>query len=149
MFGQKKADSIHISHPKAKTARGYNIRKMPIGAYLTAMDGLQEFPAKAMEAVFPDMSAQDILNALQNCNADTVGQMLFRALTVVPDEAITLIARLTGIDPLDLKEDENIGLDGLVEIIEAWIEVNNLENFMNAARGLMAKVKSAANGSKT
>ena len=45
-----------------------------------------------------------------------------------------LLAALTGIPEEQLLNDPGIGLDGLMEILNAWLEVNNIENFISAAR---------------
>jgi hypothetical protein len=146
MFGK----STEASIPKARKVCGYEIKKMPIGRYLQVMEDLQDFPALAIEAVFPDMTFEQILQSLKDCNGDTLGQMLVRAMGVVPREAVALLARMTDIPEEELLQNESIGLDGLVMIIEAWVEVNRLENFMNAARRVIGKIRSAAaNGSKS
>lgn len=136
-----KKNSVSLSLPEAHTVRGYQIKRMPIGVFLQAMRGLQDFPAKALDGIFPGMRLEEILASLKVCDTALIGQMIVRALGVVPDEAVALLANITGIPAKDLLTDENIGLDGLLEIIDAWIEVNGLENFMNAARALLAKVK--------
>ena len=148
MFKTSKSESVQASRPKSRRVRGYQIQKMPIGAYLSAMDSLQSFPGKAMEAVFPGMGAEEIFAVLKGIDGDMLGQLLFRALAVVPEELMRLLAQLTGIDYDQLVADEAVGLDGLVEIVDAWMEVNGLENFMTAARGLLQKVQGAATGSK-
>ena len=69
-----------------------------------------------------------------------------RALTVLPDEAVTVFAELAGLDEKALRDDPNVGLDGLLEMIEAWMEVNNLENFIGAARALWRRARAGRTG---
>ena len=65
---------------------------------------------------------------------------------MLPDEAVTVFAELTGLDEKALRDDPNVGLDGLMEMIEAWMEVNNLENFIIAARTLARRVRAGMTG---
>ena len=140
----------NISLPGVRKVRGYEIKRMPIGAYIAALEKLQNFPAEAKEAVFPGMNADAILKQLKTIDTTTIGQIAVKAFTALPKHASALISALTGISEDKLLNDPAIGLDGLVEIIDAWLEVNNIENFISAARSLMAKAKTqaAVSGSK-
>lgn len=53
---------------------------------------------------------------------------------------------LMGLDEHALTDDPNVGLGGLLEMIEAWMEVNNLENFIIAARTLACRVRAGMTG---
>ena len=48
---------------------------------------------------------------------------------------------LAGLDEKALRDDPGVGLDGLLEMIEAWLEVSNLENFIRAARALWQRAR--------
>lgn len=120
--------SVSMSLPRSKTIRGYEIKRAPLGAYLQAVQSLEGFPAKLMDALFPGASLDEIIGALKGCTQDMLVQLFTRALTALPVEMVELIAQLTGIDRVKLVEDADIGLDGLAEIVYAWVEVNQLEN---------------------
>ncbi len=136
----------NLSLPGVRKVRGYEIKRMPIGAYIAALEKLQNFPAEAMAAVFPGMDADAILKSLKAVDTAMIGQLAVRAFTSLPKQAAALIAELTSIPEDKLLNDPDIGLDGLVEIIGAWLEVNNIENFIAAARSLMARAKTQAAG---
>jgi hypothetical protein len=138
----------NLSLSNSRKVRGYEIKRMPIGAYIVAMEKLQNFPAEAMEAMFPGMDADAILKQLKTIDTALLGQLAMRAFTALPKHASALISALTGIPEDKVLNDPNIGLDGLIEITGAWIEVNGIENFFKAARDLMEKVKTQAAGSK-
>ena len=93
--------SVELSLPAARTVRGYEIGRMPIGRFLRAA----------------------------------------RRIDGVP-----LFAELAGLDEKALRDDPNVGLDGLLEMIEAWMEVNNLENFIGAARALWRRARAGRTG---
>ena len=139
----------NLSLPDSRKVRGYEIKRMPLGAYITALQRLQNFPQEALEAVFPGKGIDAVIKQLKTIDTAMLSQILIRAFTALPKYAAELIAALTNIPEDRILEDPNIGLDGLAEIIDAWLEVNNIENFINAARSLMAKAKmQAANTSK-
>ena len=134
----------NLSLPQCRRVRGYEIKRMPIGAYIAALEQMQNFPAEAMAAVFPGMNADAILGQLKTIDTAMIGQIAVRAFSALPKHASTLVSALTGIPEDKLLNDPGIGLDGLVEIVDAWLEVNNIENFIGAARSLMAKAKTQA-----
>ena len=134
-------DSLDLSLPESRKVCGYEITRAPLGAFLRAMKQLQDFPAQLAEAVFPGMDLQDVLLALKTGNTGIMSRILIRACTVAPEHALKLIAELTGIPMERLENDPQISLDGLGEIVEAWVEVNRLVNFMQAATGLLQKFR--------
>jgi hypothetical protein len=138
--------------PQERKVRGYDIKRMPIGAYVTAIDNLntQKITSDLMAALFPDMEADAIFKYLKTIDTSKLGELFMRAFAAVPKYVALLVSSLTGIPEDSLMNDPAIGLDGLLEIVDAWIEVNNIENFMNAARGLAKKIptQAAPSGSK-
>ena len=137
-------DSIGLSLPQSVTVRGYEIKRAPLGAYLQALKQLQSFPKEVTAALFPGQNADQVLVALKHLNSDALLALVARALTVVPDRALALVAKLAGIPLNRLTNDANIGLDGLMEIVTAWMELNGIENFTRAARQLMEKLRAPA-----
>ena len=71
--------------------------------------------------------------------------MAVRLLTVLPGYGVRLLAGLMGIAEGDLLNDELIGLDGLMEMLEGWMELNGIENFIRAAGALQEKVRKTLN----
>ena len=57
-------NSAALSLPKSRTVRGYEIRKMPIGAFLEACGVLEELPQTALRLLFPGKQEGDILTEL-------------------------------------------------------------------------------------
>ena len=141
-----KQDSIDLSLSRSVTVRGYEIKRAALGAYLQALKQLQSFPKDVTAALFPGQNADQVLETLKHISSDTLLALVARALTVVPDRALALVAKLTGIPLNRLNNDANIGLDGLMEIVTAWMELNGIENFMRAARQLINKAKASAAG---
>lgn len=151
MFGNlmgKTKSKVALSIPHSRKVRGYVIRRMPLGAYITAMQKLQDFPQQALELLFPGMKLDAVLAKFKTIDTEMLGELAVRAVSVLPKQAAALVSALTEIPEESLLNDPAIGLDGLLEIVTAWIEENNIKNFISAARDLVAKVKTqAAKGS--
>lgn len=143
MFG-KKTDTLKMSLPQTRTVRGYEIKRLPLGEQLQAVDELQELPGELLKACFPGMNAGQILAELKGFNADMLVQMLGSAITAGPKQIIKAFSRMAGIPEEKLLQDPNIGLDGIMELIQAWLEVAGIENFIRAGQAVTAKVKAAA-----
>ena len=136
--------SVDLSLPKARKVRGYTIERMPIGRFLAAARRLDEVPGQVLRRLFP--GAEDAVRALASLDRAGLIALYARALTVLPDEAVTVFAELASLDEKALRDDPNVGLDGLMEMIEAWMEVNNLENFIIAARTQARRVRAGMTG---
>lgn len=128
-------NSVKLSFPKVKTVRGYEVRKLHLGAYVDAIDAIQGIPTELIKKCFSDENG-DILASLSGIDANGIVQLFMRVLAVVPEYAIELCAKLLEIDVNSLKSDRAIGLDGMVELITAWVEVNDIENFIKAVHDL-------------
>ena len=136
-----------LSLPKTKTVRGCEIKRLPLGGYLQAVELLRGAAGDLLEACFPGRSLDQVLAGFRSVDTATVAAMLGDALAAAPKHVIHVAAELTGIDEQRLLEDPDIGLDGLVEILTAWVEVNRLGDFPVAVRALIAKVRTAPGNS--
>ena len=136
--------SIDLSLPAARTVRGYEIGRMPIGRFLRAARRIDGLPGEVLARLFPE--AEDAVRALASLDREGLIALCARALAVLPDEAVRVFAELAGLDEQALRDDPNVGLDGLMEMIGAWMEVNNLENFMSAARALWRRARAGRTG---
>ena len=136
--------SVELSLPAARTVRGYEIGRMPIGRFLRAARRIDGVPEEVLARLFPD--AEDAVRALASLDRAGLIALCARAVTVLPDEAVTVFAELAGLDEKALRDDPNVGLDGLLEMIEAWMEVNNLENLYRGRAGAVAAGARGADG---
>ncbi len=135
-------DAASLSLPREKTIRGYTIRRMPIGQFLCAMETLREMPGEVLDTLLPGLTPQTLVSRFRTLTAAELKTAAIRLLTVLPGYAVSLTARLTGIRESDLLSDELLGLDGLMELVDGWMELNGIENFIRAAGALRDKVRS-------
>jgi len=136
-------DAVTLSLPREKIVRGYTIRRMPIGQFLLALQALRDMPGELLDTLLPGLSPKTMLSRLKALTAQELKEMAIRGLTVLPGYGVSLLARLFGIEEGDLLRDEMIGLDGLMEMLDAWMDLNGIENFIRAAGALQEKVRSS------
>ena len=122
-------NSATLSLPKSRTVRGYEIRKMPIGAFLEACGLLEELPGTALRLLFPEKKEGDILAELAGLDKDKLQELFLRALAVLPGEMVRLF--------------------GLGEMAEAWLEVNGIENFIKTMGALGKRAQALMGGAST
>ena len=134
-------DKTRLSIPKIRKVCGYEIRKMPIGRYLEATDEISAFPDELIAACFPGMEFRQIIERLAAFDDTLLRTCLTNAFAIAPAHIVTFVAKLTDIEPDRLLNDENIGLDGFVDIIDAFIEVNQLGKFLAGAARLRRKLR--------
>jgi len=135
-------DKVKLSVPRNKKVCGYEIKKMPIGRYLEAIDEISEFPNELIGACFPDMEFKEIVERLTAFDEKLLRTCIGNIFTAAPRHTVRFIAKLVDIESEVLLNDENIGLDGLVAIINAFIEVNELGKFMADFAKMRLKLRS-------
>ncbi len=142
-------NAMDVSLPKSVTVRGCVIRRMPLGRFLQAIRLLETFPRETAEKLVPDGDLGVVMETLRTLDRQKLIDLMLKALAVVPAQAVALIAQLTEIPLEQLLNDEAIGADGLLEIAEAWLTVNDAENFTRAAGRVRRLISRAAAAMKT
>ncbi len=129
-FGKAtKPSSVSVSLPRSIKVRGYTIKKMPIGAYLTAMETLQDLPMQLMEALFPGQDASGILAQLTALDKDGLSSLLMRALT----ETITRLknaAAFGGAAHLSLAQKVQTATEGLKNENSILEQINKRDKYI-------------------
>jgi len=136
-------NTASLSLPQSKTVRGYDIHRLALGGYLQAVHTLNTLPGDLLEACFPGQSAGEALSRLTRADGAMLHSLIAGVLRAAPDHLLRGISALTGIPIEALLDDPDIGLDGLTDILQAWVEVNNLGDFPKAVRKLLASVRAA------
>lgn len=133
--------SIRLSIPTTRKVCGYPIRRVPLGTYLSLAERLPSLPAELMEGMFPGKTLEEILAELQGLTGNRISELILRLAAIAPGIALPLIAEMTGIDEDKLVNDPAIGLNGLAQIVLAWMEVNEIENFILTVGAMVKKLK--------
>lgn len=135
IFSGRLKTSTGMSLETGKMVRGHEIKRLPMRGYLKALDLLQDAPNALIAEMFPGMPMDKVVKELGKAGKDELVEIAMRAIGIVPDFALRLFSQLSEL-PMDvLLDDRAIGLDGLLEMVEAWVEVNGIGNFTNRLRG--------------
>ena len=122
------------SLPGGRLVRGYEIRKLPFGAYLEALEKLQNLPGDLLSACFPGKSLDDILTDLKALDEGALLRLITGMASAGGPYLLGLVSHFSGVPVEELRDNPEIGLDGLVEIVKAVWEVNALGNVVAAVR---------------
>lgn len=138
-----------LSLPMEKTVRGVTVRRLPLGGFIRAMTELSELPGQLADACFPGERAADLIKLLRRPDRALIRRAAENALRAAPHLIVRLAAVLCEADERRLMDDPAIGADGLIELLEAWLEVNRLGDFPQAARNLIRQFRAANDPPKT
>jgi len=122
-------DMFRISVPGTKTIRGVEVKKLPLGAYMAAIESLKDLPAILLEKGFPGLGEDEVLSKLAKMDKETLLELAGNLLVTVPEQALRFISGLISVPYETLRDDPNIGINGLKDILMAFWEVNDLGNF--------------------
>jgi hypothetical protein len=143
---EKKTEDLSL--PRSRQVRGVTVRRLNLGEYIQAARTLREAPGQLIDICFPREGDAQILGKLQTAEPGMLAAALGNLLGEAPQFLVQAAATLIGVDEQRLLTDPAIGLDGLMDILLAWAEVNRLGDFPPAARRLWAALRAAPGGSR-
>jgi len=132
-------DFMRKSLPKTVKVCGYEIKKMPMGAFLNALETIQTAPTKILNAIWPGKTLDEVLFDLKHLDEQMLVQLITGALSTAAPMLLSMLSELSGIPEEKLREDPNIGPAGIVEIIKTVWEVNDLKNVVAALGDLWSR----------
>ena len=124
----------NVSFPPEKKLYGISVRKLRLGRFLEALETLGALPGVLLEQCFPGRTLEGALAVLSACDGETMRELLTTALRAAPEELVSVLASLLGVTADTLTNNDAIGPTELLELFEAFAEVNGLGNFMAPAR---------------
>jgi hypothetical protein len=138
-----------MSLPKSKTVHGVEIKKVPVGKYLSAMRELEELPGRIINSLFPGKSLDEILASFSGATDDTVINLAITLLRVAPEHAIEALAVILSLDAEVIKN--NLTPKELSDVVKAFWELNDMTDFFADVSGLLKKMLPTliANGSRS
>ncbi len=127
-------DLFRKSIPKSKNVYGIEIKKLPMGAYLNAIESIKDLPLILLEKSFPGMTTDQVLSKFKKMDQDMLIEIAGNLLVSVPEQVLRFIAALIGVEYERLRDDPNIGLNGIKDIMVDFWKVNDLQSFFNDVR---------------
>ena len=130
----------NLSLGNSKIMYGIKIRKLPIGKYLELTKKINILGKDLLEKGFCNKTIEEILEDLSNINKEELIKLFNGVLDTAPDLVIDFIVDILDIDKDKFINNEEIGLYELIEIIEVFIEINNLGKLIEKLKNLI-KIK--------
>lgn len=125
-----------LSLGKETTMYGIRVRQLPIGSYLNAIKLLQDLPKEFMEQLFEGKTDIKLSDMLDITNLST---LIAKLLTVTPDFAIRVIAKLLEVDE-DIVRNKLTPLQ-IIKIMKKFWELNELSDFFQEMKPMIEKIK--------
>lgn len=140
--------TIRLSTETSVTVHGYEIKRAPVGKFISALQVLETVPIDMVKVVFETANLQDVLAGLKDLNQERLMALIVKALTVLPNKVIEVFAELAELDKEKLLNDAELGISGLMDLITKWVEINGIVNFTRGVTGLIETAKKARNSQR-
>lgn len=144
MIFSKKDKSINMTMPKKRVLYGVEIRKLPVAKYIEVLNTAENLPYVLLNNIYPDVkNFTEFCDRLKVMDRNAVLELLGKLLTTVPKEFCKIISELLDIPLerlLDSKCKNPLSLSELLEIILAFIEMNDMSDFFVSVRRLKMKL---------
>ena len=124
-----------LSLPKTKKVHGIEIRKMPCGKYFEALQTLKTLPENFIKELSddkPDFKLSEMLTM------ENIVTLIARLLIILPDFTFTFLSAL-----MDIEEDKmrnELTPKELVDIVQEFWKLNELESFFEVVKSMMSKI---------
>ena len=122
-----------------KEVHGVKVKKLHIGAFITAMEEIGNLPVLMLEKLFPDKSSAEALYAVRFMNREDMLKVICKALTILPREFMKFISSLLDEDAEKLSE--QLTPSQMLDVLTEFWEMNEIENFIKKAKALVMTVK--------
>jgi predicted transcriptional regulator len=126
-FKTENKDASEISVPLEKELYGVKIRKLTNGAYIKALNTVQNLPGIIIKGCFPGQDLEDILKYFQTISVENIIFLAGKLLATMPEHFLKLISELLDIPFEKLRDD--LTPKETLEILEAFWKVNDIDPF--------------------
>lgn len=138
MFG-KKDKSSSLSLPRSYTLHGVEIKKLPTGQYIKALQTLENLPRIILEELFPNMQFEEILSKVKEIDEDLIWQLITKLMRIAPEQFFRLVSELIDADydhlVNKLTPKENL------EVIMAFWKANEMSDFLEQLKTMLGGMK--------
>ncbi len=129
-----------LSLNNSKTMYGIKIKKLPLGKYLELTKKVNILFNDLFEKGFSNKSIEEILESIININKEELINLFNGIFKIAPDLLIDFIVDVLEVDKNKFINNNEIGLYELTEIIETFIEINNLGKLMPKLKKVISMV---------
>lgn len=119
-----------------KTVHGIEVKRMTIGKYLEFSEDLEKLLVKLKEN---NISLNNSLDYLKKIDKEKIILGITKILKAAPEIATEILPKALDIEKEKIIDNEEIGLNELIDIIAAFIEINNLGKLTEKIKEMIKK----------
>lgn len=140
----KKDKSINMSVPRERELHGVRIYKLPIARYIAVLREAENLPSLLLGEIYPEIdNAAELIDKLTKLDREEILSLIGRLLTTVPEQICHILSELLDIQLerlLDVDCQNALSLNELLDIIIAFIEINDMSGFFRSVQSLKNKL---------
>lgn len=135
MFFKSKA--ANMSLPKTITIHEIEIKKVPVGQYITAMREMEDLPRVLVEECFPGKSTADVIAMFTTMDQSVLISLIGKLLIVIPEHIVDAACSIIGLDK-DIAMNKLTPKE-LLDVVKAYWELNDMSDFFGSVWGLIKR----------
>ncbi len=145
MFGKNKSTGITL--PKSNIVHGIEVKKVPVGKYLSAMRELEELPGVIVNELFPGKQFNEIMKELTKMTDESLVRILTRLFIIAPEYVVNTISLILDVDKETIKN--SLTPKEFCDVVKEYWALNDMTDFFGTVSGLIkAKLPALITGSK-
>lgn len=141
---RRKDKSINMSAPKPYELHGVRIYKLPIAKYIAVLREIENLPALLLDDIYPNIdNAAELIDKLTRLDRKEILSIVGHLLATVPEQCCRILSELLDIQSerlLDVDCQNALSLNDLLDIIIAFIEINDMSGFFQNVQSLKQKL---------
>ena len=142
-----KNKSTNITLPKERVVHGIEVKKVPVGKYLSAMRELEELPGAIVNELFPGKKISDIMSELTALTEESLIRILPRLFMIAPEYVVSTISLILDVDKDVIKN--TLTPKEFCDVVKEFWAMNDMTDFFETVSGLIkAKLPALITGSK-
>lgn len=123
-----------LSLPKKKIIHGVEVRKMPCGKYFETLQTLKNLPEDFIKKL---TEGKEEFRISEMLTIEGMTELSIKFLTILPDFTVSFLATLIDIEEEKIKNE--LSPKELVDIIQEFWEMNELESFFEKMKSMLDK----------
>lgn len=131
-----KDKSAAMSLERTQTVHGVEIKRIPTGRYLKAMEELKAVVNRIVQDLSGDLKS--LMEEMKELNEDNMAEFLTKLLIIIPKELLQFFAQVSDID-VEVLLEEKTPME-VFDIVKEFWEFNDLSNFCKAVAPLLKKL---------
>ena len=131
--------SVKKSVANEKKVHGITVKRLAIGAYLSAIEGLGELPGDILRAVFPELSEEEAFARLKGLRTDTLLKIIGRRAIVIPEQVIGFFASLLGVPAAEIRD--TLTPSDFMDVVEEFLRIHDISNFTKKLKGVVTTLR--------